>query len=393
MIQEATVALITRRAALAAATRGLLAAAPSLALSPRRVSASADADEIGSAEREAMGEVAQAFMHRFAVPGLSVAIARRGKLTYRQAFGWADGGTGEAVSTAHLFRIASVTKPITSVAIFTLVQQGKIRLDDKVFGKSGILGEKYGTPPLRRYVEDITVDHLLTHTCGGWPNDGDDPMFLRPRLEVGGLITWTLDTHPLGYPPGQHYAYSNFGYCLLGRVIEAITGQTYEKFVQQEVLAPCGVTAMRIAGNTLEERAPQEVIYYGQNAEDPYGMNVARMDSHGGWLATPTDLVRFATHVDGFTTTPNILRPDLIKVMTTASTANAKYARGWAVNELHNWWHTGSLPGTVTIMVRTSSGFCWAALANTRRQPDDEMITALDDLVWAMARKVSLWQL
>ena len=193
---------ITRRAALAAAARGLLVAAPSLALSPGCLPAPAGVDEIPSGEREAMADVAKAFMNTFAVPGLSVAIARRGKLTYQQAFGWADAGAGERVSTSHLFRIASVTKPITSVAIFSLIQRGKIRLDDKVFGQGGILGEKYGTAPLKRYVEDLTVDHLLTHTGGGWQNDGDDPMFLRPRLDVGRLIAWTLDTHPLSFPPG-----------------------------------------------------------------------------------------------------------------------------------------------------------------------------------------------
>ena len=72
-----------------------------------------------------------------------------------------------------LFRIASVTKPITSVTIFSLMEQGKLKLTDKVFGPSGIFGIKYGKPPYKQYVTDITVDDLLTHTCGGWPNDDE----------------------------------------------------------------------------------------------------------------------------------------------------------------------------------------------------------------------------
>jgi hypothetical protein len=115
------------------------------------------------------------------------------------------------------------------------------------------------------------------------------------------------------------------------------------------------------------------------------------MDSHGGWLATPVDLVRFAMHVDGFTTTPNILSRDTIETMTTPCDANPNYARGWNVNKLGNWWHTGSLPGSTTIMVRTSSGFCWAALTNTRSHPSNAINLALDNLVWDMARKVSHW--
>ncbi len=76
-----------------------------------------------------------------------------------------------------MFRIASVTKPITSVTIFTLIEKGRLNLNDKVFGPSGVLGTKYGKAPYRQYVTDVTVDHLLTHTSGGWPNDSTDPMF------------------------------------------------------------------------------------------------------------------------------------------------------------------------------------------------------------------------
>jgi CubicO group peptidase (beta-lactamase class C family) len=105
------------------------------------------------------------------------------------------------------------------------------------------------------------------------------------------------------------YLHSNFGYCVLGRVIEKLTGRTYEAAVRERVLRPCGISSMRISGNTLAERAGREVVYYDQDGEDPYRMNVRRMDSHGGWLATPTDLVRFLVRVDGFPTKPDILKP------------------------------------------------------------------------------------
>ena len=146
---------------------------------------------------------------------------------------------------------------------------------------------------------------------------------------------------------------------------------------------------MAIAGNTLAQRRPGEVRYYGQ-AGDPYGMNVTRMDSHGGWIARPADMVRFLMHVDGFATPPDILRPPTIRSMTTASSANPGYAKGWSVNRAGNWWHAGSLPGTATIAVRTHSGFCWAAFVNIRR-PNSPFAGDLDRLVWEMARKVRGW--
>ena len=279
-------------------------------------------------ELQAMEATAAAFMKQHEVPGLSVAVARKGRLVYAQGYGLADKAKAEKVTPDHLFRIASVTKPITSVAVFRLIESGKLRLEDKVFGPGGVLGTSYGEPPYLPHVGDITIEHLLTHTAGGWTNDGADPMFSHPQMDHRQLITWTLAHQPLTHPPGEKYAYSNFGYCLLGRVIERVSGRSYEQEVRDQVLAPCGITRMRIAGNTLAERAAQEVVYYDQDGANPYRMNVRRMDSHGGWLATPTDLVRFLVHVDGFPTEPDLLKPETIKTMTTASAASSSAPAG-----------------------------------------------------------------
>jgi CubicO group peptidase (beta-lactamase class C family) len=298
-------------------------------------------------EEAAIADIAQQNMVQYNAPGLSVAIARHGQLVYQRGFGYADKVDGERVTSDSLFRIASLTKPITSVAIFSLIEQGRLGLDDLIFGASGLLkfdfvdtGGNYSD-----LVSKITLHHLLTHTCGGWENDANDPMFRKPDLDQQQLITSTLRDQPLKYEPGTHYAYSNFGYCILGRVIEKITGQSYAEFVRQNVLAKCGIKDMQLGANTYAHRAAGEVVYYVQQGSgtNPYNMNINRMDSHGGWIATPSDMVRFAMHVDGFKTTPNILRADTLKTMTTATTANPHYACGWSVNSAPNWWHTGSL--------------------------------------------------
>jgi CubicO group peptidase (beta-lactamase class C family) len=342
-------------------------------------------------ERAAMNRVADEFMATYAVPGLSVAIAWKGTLQYEQGFGVADRERGERVTGAHLFRIASASKPITSVAVFDLIERGRLKLTDHVFGRGGVLGDTYGHPPYGPHVEDVTIEHLLTHTAGGWQNDASDPMFANPEMSHAELISWALGARPLTHPPGTRYAYSNFGYCVLGRVIEKLSGKPYVDHVRQRILHRCGVDDMVIARNTPDERVAREVTYYGQGGEDPYGPNVRRMDSHGGWLASARDLTCFAMHVDGFTTTANILSPDTIRTMTSASTANSSYAKGWAVNRLNNWWHGGSLPGTTSIVVRTSGGFCWAALANSRRS-GSEMGRAFDEMVWSMVRQVKAWR-
>jgi CubicO group peptidase (beta-lactamase class C family) len=353
--------------------------------------------ELTGRERGEMGRLAAAFKRQYEVPGLSIAISRNGQFVYDRGFGVADRKDAVELTTSNVFRIASLTKPITSVAIFTLIEKGQLHLNDKVFGPSAILGTKYGKGTEKQYVGDITVDHLLTHTAGGWPNDSTDPMFQHESWDHTKLISWTLENMPLSYPPGQHWAYSNFGYCVLGRVIEQVSGQPYADYVQASVLGPAGISGMSIAENSMKKRAPNEVVYYGQYSEDPYKINVTRMDSHGGWIATPSNLVQFLDHL-GSPNMPSLLKPETIRTMTTPSPAYpkdspARYARGWLVrdNGAGNWWHNGSLPGSTTIMVRTSTGMCWAALANTRTQPSDEISTALDKLIWNMVQTVARW--
>jgi CubicO group peptidase (beta-lactamase class C family) len=104
--------------------------------------------EATPSERASMSSLARAFMQQYDVPGLSVAVGRAGTLVYEDAFGFADREKREAVSPMHLFRIASVSKPITSVAIFLLIEEGLIRLTDRIFGPGAITGTDYGRPPL-----------------------------------------------------------------------------------------------------------------------------------------------------------------------------------------------------------------------------------------------------
>ena len=386
MIEDS--AMLTRRAFLQAAAFGSAVAA---SFSPRARAATGDQSMDLSADDLAhVRAIAAAFMTKYDVPGLSIAVAKNGTPEFALAFGVADKARHEALTDTHLFRIASVSKPFTSATIFALIEAGKLSAADRVFGPGAVLGTDFGGPPYKPHVADLTIHHLLTHSAGGWQNDGTDPMFSNPRMNQKQLIGWTIQNLPISNPPGTHYAYSNFGYCVLGRVIEKLTQRPYADAVRAIVFEPCGIDGMRIAGNTLADRAPHEVVYYGQDNEDPYRMQVARMDSHGGWLASPRDLVKFLTHVDGFPRPPDILSPSSIAAMTMPSEANAGYASGWAVNAEHNWWHNGSLPGTTTIMVRTSGGFCWAALTNTRR-PNSSIGLDLDHMMWDVVRAVSAW--
>ncbi|MGI9239950.1 MAG: serine hydrolase domain-containing protein [Verrucomicrobiales bacterium] len=311
------------------------------------------------------------FMAQFGVPGISFAIARDGRIVRLGAYGFADLGRQEDLSISHRFRIASVSKPITAAAIFLLVERGDLELESLVFGDAGVLGiEGPG---------QIRIRHLLNHTAGGWRNDITDPMFKHPNLDHAELIRWTLETRPPVSRPGTAYAYSNFGYCLLGRVIEKLGGCKYEEFVRENVLEPCGAGGMEVG------EAEQEVAYYMGGRSVLSEMNVARMDAHGGWVGTPSEMVAFGLHTDGFPEPVDLLEKRSLATMTARGGVNEGYAYGWNVNKTGNYWHAGSLPGLSSLLVRTAEGYCWAACANTRTKGINR---ALDQLMWDLARVV-----
>ncbi len=328
-----------------------------------------------------MRVIAEGFLREYGIKGMSIAYGQEGNISFEQGYGFADLDAKEPVTAEHRFRIASISKPFTAVAVMMSLEKGLLKLDSPVFGPQSLLGDAYGTS-LPERVRAITVDHLLTHTSGGWPNKSSDPMFLNPRMKHDELITWTLANQPLTNAPGTNHAYSNFGYCVLGRVLEKVTKMPYETLLTEQVLPKCDIKSMKIAGNTLADRQVMEVMYHDAKAALPYGLQMARMDSHGGWVSTASDLVRFASQL------PKLLSAESIRLMTTPG-VSAGYARGWSVNKAPNWWHGGSLPGTSTIMVHTAKGLCWAGLLNGRVEG---IAPALDKLMWQMRGQVKAWE-
>ena len=337
----------------------------------------------------ALDDEVNTFMTTYNVPAVSVAITKGEKLVYLKAYGTSEKSKSTKAVISDRYRLASLSKQFTSVAIMKLLDEGKIKLDDKVFGDGALLGKTYGTKTYGLHITDITVDELLHHTSGGWGNEVNDPMFSNPGMTAAQLITWTLDNRPLDHVPGTNYDYSNFGYCILGRVIEKITGQTYEEAVKTLVLKPIGITDMTIGGNTLAQKLSKEVTYYGQSGEDPYAYNISRMDSHGGWVATAADLARFLVYIDKFPIRTDILSSSALNLMYTGSTANAAYGCGWAIAG-KNYFHQGSLPGTATEQARLDNGFNFVILTNTRSLKNN-FDNDLDQIFWKTYAKNPSW--
>lgn len=352
-----------------------LAASAYLSLGGRAALAKPDASRVDTLVRE--------YLAAYDVPGLSLAYGRGERIVLAQGYGLADRHDHAPVTPQSLFRIASLSKPFTSAAIFTLVEAGKLRTSDAVFGSNGMLS----TFALRKnadWLQAITVEHLLTHTAGGWSNHEHDPMFHETDRDRASFLQHVLDSDPLETPPGMRYAYSNFGYFLLGRVIERVSGMPYGEYMRQHVQAPLGITDMQLA---RKKAAPGEVHYYGQGRDDPYAVPVELHDANGGWLATPTDLVHFALGVfsaDDKAGAPALLQPKTLRQMTQPSAANPEYACGWSVSPEGNCSHSGGFDGSASFLVHRRDGLAWAVVVNTRRA-HSEMEKDLHRLSWEVA--------
>jgi N-acyl-D-amino-acid deacylase len=370
------------------------------------------------------------FMREHRVPGVSIAVTNHGKVVLARGYGYADIAQREQVKPHSLFRIASLSKPITAVAILQLIEQGRLKLDDNVF-------------EVLKYEEDIqaageafdirfrkiTIRHLLEHR-GGWDRDKSfDAMFQSVRFaaQVGvappadqAAVIKAMFSNKLDFVPGERYAYSNFGYCLLGRVVEKLTDQTYEAYVKKHVLAPIGVTSMRIGATRLAGRAANEVRYYqpgtaksvfardlSETVPAPYGAwHLEAMDSHGAWIATATDLAKFAAAFNDADNCPILSRrsvkmmyarpPGLAGHAEDGAEKEPYYSLGWLNRTVGdgkvNHWHSGSLAGTATIMIRRHDGKNFVALVNTRVSPNAAHLgREIDGLLHKMANAVTDW--
>jgi D-alanyl-D-alanine carboxypeptidase len=332
-----------------------------------------------------------AFMSQYNIPGMSIAITLNDKLVYANAYGKASVENNQAVTTQSLFRISSLSKQITSAAIMRLLDEGKLSLNQTVFGTGSILGNTYGAQPYGPGITNITVGELLHHTGGGWPDNSTDPFGSNFSYTIPQLMDWGLNNVPLlDTIPGRSYHYSHFGYTVLGRVIEKITGLPYSQAVQQMVLQPSGIPDMQIAGNTLAARLPNEVEYYGQNNTDPYYIPVSRMDAANGWVASATDLARFLVHVDGMSNL-TILSPNAVTAMTTGSHAKPNYGCGWELDQ-YNIFHHGLWPGTgASQAITTQNGnFNYVILANTGSS-DPNFGTNMDNIFWNAIGNIRTW--
>jgi CubicO group peptidase (beta-lactamase class C family) len=309
----------------------------------------------------------QRFMRERKFSAGTCAIMRKGTLVLERGYGWANREKTVAVMPDVRMRVASVSKVFTATAVKRLIAEGKFTTETPVFRYLGF--NVANIPGADARLDRITVGQLLKHE-GGWDREASfDPMFIDSRVQAAfGLrgppgfkeILRYMLKQPLQFDPGSRTVYSNFGYCVLGQVIEKASGRSYDDFLKQEFLGPLGLKSVTAGAR---DRKAQEIWY-----DDPGAATINMESCHpsGGLIANAPDLCRFLQ----------------------------KY---WISGEPRNphrsqrWLFFGSLPGTTALVMQRPDGVDVAVLFNKRERDFKKQNEELRKLIDETLDRIKQW--
>lgn len=338
-------------------------------------------------EFEGLDKEMKRYLRKWEMKGASVAIMRNDSLIFAKGYGWADEEEEIKMEAGHILRMASVSKLITAIGIMKLQDEGRLNIKNKVFGPEGVMKDSDLDTLIRHSAyEHLTIEHLLRHQGGFYR----DPLFSSKDV----MNQMRLDHPPtaddffrlilpkrLRYKPGTTHRYSNFGYLLLSRIIEHVTGKSYEQYIKEEILAPAGCYDMHIAGNYYEDRRENEVRYYTHRGEGQFieeytgsgnlversygGNNIPLLSGAGAWCGSTAELARLVASIDGRDEVPDIISKKAVDQMIEYFDQST-FSLGW--NDTTpgvGWSRTGTFSGTSAIIKYFPDGECWIFISNT----------------------------
>jgi len=335
----------------------------------------------------AFDDAMQKFMSDRSVTAGTLAVSKNGKLVLSRGYGWLDDAHTHLCPPATPMRIASVSKPITLAALLHLIRAGKLKLDDKPFEYLQV-----APPPGHKMDErllKITIKDLIEHK-GGWDRaKAGDPMFMslkiaeslgKPGPASSEDIIHYMAGQPLQFDPGSKSVYSNFGYCVLGRVIEKASGKKYIDYLHESVTKPLGLTSVQLGHSLPGARNAKEPKYvdagFGRNVMQPRSKEkvpaadgtfcIEAMDAHGGLIASAPDLVKF---LDAYWMNGNPRK----------------------AGQSASYTFFGSLPGTWSVVIQRPDGVNMSALFNQRSDASGLKYEAIRDVLNETAKDIKDW--
>ena len=294
------------------------------------------------------------------VPGITAAVSIGGQVRWTNAYGLSDVENNVPMKTSSVLRLASISKPITAVAVMQQVEAGKIRLDDdiRVYVPSW---------PVKEW--PVKVRHLLSHLGGVRHYMGEELQITRHYgTTLEGLTIFDKD--PLLFEPGTKYSYTTYGFSLLGAAVEAVSNMRFVDYLRARITGPAGMTTLEaddqakiILGRSRGYRlGANKVLYNCGLADTSYKI------PGGGLIGRAEDLVKFAIAVMD----TRLVRRDTVEQMFTPQRFNdgspSHYGLGWGVDTfqgLRRVGHSGGQQGTSTnLILFPSEGVAISVMAN-----------------------------
>jgi CubicO group peptidase (beta-lactamase class C family) len=281
-------------------------------------------------------------------PGASVAVIKDGKVFYSKAYGMSDLETHTLATTSTNYRLASVTKQFTAMAVMILVDRGKLSLDNRL---TDVL------PEAPTYVREVKIRHLLNHTSGIVDYEDLIPESQTFQVLDKDVLSLLRSIDSVYFPPGAKFKYSNSGYSLLALVVESVSGQSFAEFLKKNIFDPLGMNhtlAYQQGISTVDHRA------YGYSRTDTGFVCTdqsvtSAVLGDGGIYSSVDDLFRW----DQALYTQLLIRPSIFKEALSPARLNdgsrTTYGFGWFVEPHKNttrFLHEGSTRGFRNAILR-----------------------------------------
>ena len=320
----------------------------------------------------------------------TIAVMKNRRLVYKKGYGWQNSDRTQVISPDAVMRIASNTKPVTARAIKQLIEDRKIRASDKAFKKIDIPDRRSGEVHDER-MYDITIQHILDHKSGligNAPGTGQLGRILgldRPAT-MAETVEYTY-TRNLLFNPGSDSRYSNLGYQILGYIIEKVSGQTYEEYIQEYIAQPLGIRSFQVGRTGLDNVLPNEIWYAADRyvvqeidvdyslelVPEPYAIDMETRPGAGSLVSSAEDFCRF---LESYFHTGHP-KPDRLNGIV--------------------WTYTffGSLPGTLSatrdIIDPDGSSISYVVLINERIDGRDNLLSDLVSELDTFLLNVTSW--
>lgn len=288
-------------------------------------------------------------LHKNHHPGLAVGIVYDGELLWGKGYGYADITAKKPITLDTRFRIASISKTFTAVSILQLRDVGRLSLDDTASSYLDWFTLRYEDAP------PITIRNLLSHTAG-LPRDAHKPLWTGYETPTWKEFKAVLNERRPTQPPNNQFAYSNFGYSILGAIIEEVSGQAWADYCQQHILDPLGMTETFAIPNADDERLAKGY----SRADEEYQRSpmpfflMNSFEASANFASSLNDLVKYA----GFhlsieasgVLSPHTLR-DMHRIHWLMDTWDGGYGFGTELYRIRDWTisgHSGGYPGYLT---------------------------------------------